>query len=123
MYGQCGHNLYKAPLNCPYTGPAKPLSVDGQKLLALNCPHLLTDDGKGINTCCDEKQLSTLDSSLKLAANFLNRCPSCMRNLVRHICDFTCGVNQSLHVNVTSTEKQNGKFYSTCILTFFKNLI
>lgn len=108
MYGQCGKNIYQSPLNCEYNGPAKQLSVNGQKLLSKHCPQLLHDEGKGVFTCCDEAQLKTFDTSIQLAANFLARCPSCMRNLVRHLCDFTCSPDQATFVNVTHTEKQNG---------------
>lgn len=105
--------------NCLYDGPAKPLSSEGQKLLAKHCPHLLVDDGKGINTCCDANQLQTLDANIKLASNFLKRCPSCLDNLVKHFCDFTCAVDQSRFINITEKgEADNGNY---CIL--FYNLI
>lgn len=105
-YGQCYKDLHDK--NCPYDGPAKPLDSEGQKLLAKNCPYLLVDNGKGINTCCDTKQLTTLDQNLKLASNFLKRCPSCLDNLSRHICDFMCGTNQSNFINVTMIKEANG---------------
>ncbi|KAG8296957.1 hypothetical protein J6590_045800 [Homalodisca vitripennis] len=44
-----------------------------------------------------------MDSNIKLAANFLARCPSCLTNLLAHICDFTCAPDQSRFVNVTET--------------------
>lgn len=58
-YGVCdfdkatGHKRY-----CNYTGPAKPLNNEGQKLLSIWCPHLLTDDGNGVNTCCDSEMVN-----------------------------------------------------------------
>ena len=97
--------------NCIYDGPAKPLNSEGQKLLAKHCPHLLVDEGKGINTCCDTKQLTTLDSNIQLASNFLKRCPSCLDNLAKHFCDFTCGINQSKFINVTEKGVANGNYY------------
>lgn len=39
-----------------------------------------------------------------MAANLLNRCPSCMNNLVRHICEFTCSPRQSNFVKVIQTD-------------------
>lgn len=57
-----------------------------------------------VKTCCDTNQLKTMDQSIKLAANFLKRCPSCLQNLVKHICDFTCGVDQSRFINVTDVQ-------------------
>ncbi|XP_020285884.1 Niemann-Pick C1 protein isoform X4 [Pseudomyrmex gracilis] len=100
-YGQCFTDTFMHTKYCPYDGPAKPLDSEGQKLLATHCPHLLVDNGKGINTCCDAKQLATLNNNVKLASNFLKRCPSCLDNLVKHFCDFTCAVDQSRFINVT----------------------
>lgn len=40
-----------------------------------------------------------------MAANFLKRCPNCLQNLVRHLCDFTCSHDQSQFINVISLEK------------------
>ncbi|GLV34537.1 Niemann-Pick type C-1a [Carabus blaptoides fortunei] len=121
MYGECGKNDYQLALNCPYTGPAKALSMSGQAILAKHCPHLLVDHGKGIFTCCDEAQLRTFDKSINLAANFLKRCPSCMRNLVRHICDFSCGVDQSRYINVTEVVEKNNKSMVTAMDVYISN--
>lgn len=44
-----------------------------------------------------------------MAANFLNRCPSCSANLARSICDFTCGINQSEFMKVINTTKIDDK--------------
>ncbi|XP_071876113.1 Niemann-Pick type C-1a isoform X3 [Bombus fervidus] len=107
-YGECYTDIYMHKKNCPYTGPAKLLDNEGQKLLAKNCPHLMIDSGNGINTCCDTNQLKTMDQNIKLASNFLNRCPSCLDNLVKHFCEFTCSTVQSKFINVTEiqTEKE-----------------
>ena len=58
-----------------------------------------------VKTCCDTEQLATMDKSINLAAAFLKRCPSCLQNLVKHICDFTCGTDQSRFINVTQVEE------------------
>lgn len=97
------HNKY-----CPYNGPPKPIDSSGQELLAKHCPHLLVDNGNGINTCCNTKQLVILDANIQLASNFLKRCPSCLDNLVKHFCDFTCSVNQSKFINVTEIAEEKG---------------
>ncbi|XP_006621496.1 NPC intracellular cholesterol transporter 1 isoform X3 [Apis dorsata] len=107
-YGECytdKFNMHKK--NCPYIGPAKLLDNNGQKLLAKNCPHLMIDSGNGINTCCDTNQLQTMDTNIKLASNFLSRCPSCLDNLVKHFCEFTCSTQQSKFINVTEIGKEN----------------
>ncbi|KAF4517183.1 hypothetical protein B566_EDAN005615 [Ephemera danica] len=100
-YGQCGQSEAGLPLNCPFTGPAKPVVAKAETLLKQWCPHLIKE-GQQTVTCCDLKQLQSLDANINLAANFLKRCPSCMRNLVRHFCDMTCSPEHSNFINVTS---------------------
>ncbi|XP_077267698.1 Niemann-Pick type C-1a isoform X2 [Temnothorax americanus] len=120
-YGVCYTDAAMHKKYCPYDGPPKPLASEGQKLLAKHCPHLLVDDGKGINTCCDTTQLATLDSNIKLASNFLKRCPSCLDNLVKHFCDFTCAVNQSKFINITEKGEANGVEYINGIAIYVTN--
>lgn len=60
-------------------------------------------------------QLKQFNTQIKLAAAILNRCPSCMTNLARHICDFTCSPYQSEFIKVKKTgvnKKDNSKFHS-----------
>lgn len=45
-----------------------------------------------------------MNTNIKLAANFLKRCPSCLANLVRHLCDMTCGKDQSSYMKVIDVE-------------------
>lgn len=57
------------------------------------------------------KQINVINKNIKLAANFLKRCPSCFHNLVEHICDFSCSPNQSNFMKIHGTEKgDKGKF-------------
>lgn len=107
-YGECFTDPFMHRKNCRYDGPAKPLDFEGQELLAKNCPHLVKDSGTGIKTCCDTEQLKTMDKNIKLAANFISRCPSCLDNLVKHFCEFTCSTEQSKFINVTETKKEKG---------------
>lgn len=100
--------MYLHKKNCHYEGPPKLLDIEGQKLLAKNCPHLMIDSGKGINACCDVNQLKTMDTNIKLVSNFLNRCPSSLDNLVKHFCEFTCSTEQSKFINVTDVQQDNG---------------
>lgn len=102
-YGQCNTNNYLEQ-NCPYDGPAKPLDYEGQKILAKWCPELMVDKGDGVKTCCDTAQAKALDSNIMLAANFLQRCPSCMHNFLKHVCALTCSPEQSNFLNVTDVK-------------------
>ncbi|XP_029677101.1 NPC intracellular cholesterol transporter 1 isoform X4 [Formica exsecta] len=120
-YGECYMDAAMHKKYCVYDGPAKPLSSKGQELLAKNCPHLLVDNGKGINTCCDMNQLITMDANLKLASNFLKRCPSCLNNLAKHFCDYTCAANQNKFINVTKTGEANGVQYVDGIDLYITN--
>lgn len=106
-YGQCYTDEMGRLKNCPYTGPAKPLEKTYQDILLKNCPHFADADGKILNTCCDTEQVTTLDENLKLAENFLARCPSCMNNLAKTFCEMTCSPRQSLFLNVTKFGPNN----------------
>lgn len=89
--------------NCNYTGEAKPLTGGGLEILARHCPHMIKN-GQDVKTCCDTSQLETFDTNIKLASVFLNRCPSCLDNLVKHLCEFTCSPYQSSFMNATKIE-------------------
>ncbi|XP_011312256.1 Niemann-Pick C1 protein isoform X2 [Fopius arisanus] len=106
-YGTCfkdelGHVKY-----CPYNGTAKPLDTRGQGFLAKHCPHMMKAPGQAINTCCDSEQLEILDNNILLAANLLARCPSCLGNLVKHFCEFTCSPRQNEFMNITQFGPNN----------------
>ncbi|XP_055643175.1 NPC intracellular cholesterol transporter 1 isoform X2 [Toxorhynchites rutilus septentrionalis] len=105
-YGVCNSDSPLTSQYCNYSGPAKPAENKTLDLLKVWCKHLLVDeDGDGtIETCCDAEQVQILNNNVKLAANFLARCPSCMANLVRHMCDFTCNPKQSTFMEIKSTE-------------------
>ncbi|XP_016663110.1 NPC intracellular cholesterol transporter 1 isoform X2 [Acyrthosiphon pisum] len=104
-YGECEKVDDLRVLNCHYDGPPKPMtdpkSID---VLKTWCPDFIQDhskDGKTLNTCCGVDQLSTLGTSIVQAANFLHRCPSCMRTFGRFICELACSPTQSRFMNVT----------------------
>ncbi|XP_065352858.1 NPC intracellular cholesterol transporter 1 isoform X2 [Cloeon dipterum] len=95
-YGECYKEFTKIK-NCVYNGTAKSLEDEESiKILKTLCPHLIPEDTTSpVLTCCDKNQIKNLNSNLKMAANFINRCPSCQRNFVRHFCDMTCAPEQS----------------------------
>ncbi|CRL00931.1 CLUMA_CG014455, isoform A, partial [Clunio marinus] len=104
-YGVC--NQEGKIKNCFYNETAKALNETGVEALKQWCSHLLPSnykEGQEVFTCCDNEQLKIFNENIKLAANLLNRCPSCMSNLVRHICEFTCSPKQSTFINVTKTD-------------------
>ncbi|CAB3365569.1 Hypothetical predicted protein [Cloeon dipterum] len=95
-YGECFTENTKIK-NCVYNGTAKPLEDEKSiKILKTLCPHLIPEDPTSpVLTCCEKNQIKNLNSNLKMAANFINRCPSCLRNFVWHFCDMTCAPEQS----------------------------
>ncbi|XP_016944927.3 NPC intracellular cholesterol transporter 1 isoform X2 [Drosophila suzukii] len=102
-YGVCNTNAIGHSQNCPYNGTAKEMPEDGLEMLKERCGYLLdTNENK---FCCDQNQVNLLNKNVKLAGNILDRCPSCMENLVRHICQFTCSPKQSEFMHVVETEK------------------
>lgn len=103
-YGQC-HKDARGYQYCPYNGTAKPLAADGVAILKEWCPQFFETLNSAKDTCCDVEQLKTLDKNIKLAANFLKRCPSCMNNLAKHLCHFTCSPTQSDFMNATIKEE------------------
>ena len=73
-----------------------------------------------LNVCCDAPQLVTMQSQLNLVAAFLKRCPSCITNLLQHICQLTCSPHQSKFVNVTEIKKNsNGKYMFIYIISSY----
>uniref|UniRef100_A0A2H8TMY4 Niemann-Pick C1 protein n=1 Tax=Melanaphis sacchari TaxID=742174 RepID=A0A2H8TMY4_9HEMI len=107
-YGECEEN-YGLHYNCPYNGPPKPMT-DPKSIEVLKtwCPDFIQDhskDGQTLNTCCGVDQLLTLSTNIVQAANFLHRCPSCMRTFGRFICELVCSPTQSRFMNVTKLTK------------------
>ncbi|KAL5280790.1 NPC1.2 family protein [Megaselia abdita] len=112
-YGVCEKDIYGKSQYCAYDGSPMPMDDTGLKLMKERCSHLL--DGGNKNFCCDTNQVKILNENIKLASNFLDRCPSCMANLVSHMCEFSCSPNQSNFMEVLKTKenKETKKTYIT----------
>lgn len=113
-YGQC----YTDPKNGKIKNCLKridpPVLNDptGLAILAKRCPYLYNGNGTPVPTCCDTKQLQAMDTSLQLAEGILKRCTSCVKNLIRHICEFTCSTKQSKFIDpVTLLLNPNNETY------------
>ncbi|KAG5683688.1 hypothetical protein PVAND_012954 [Polypedilum vanderplanki] len=94
--------------NCAYDGPPKKLDSNG--VFALNewCSHLREDDDD-VYTCCDNEQLYALNENIKQASNLLNRCPACMKNFAKHICDYICSPRHGEFINVLKKKQSISK--------------
>lgn len=122
-YGECNIDSNCHKQNCPYDGPPKSLT-DETSLFTLKkwCPHFF-EANTSIWTCCDKNQLETMDKNLVTAAALLKRCPSCMQNFLRHICDYTCGPNQDLFLNITGigNNETTNKSYISAVDLYISN--
>lgn len=54
--------------------------------------------------CCDAEQVENMDQSLLPMDQMFARCPTCVKNVVRHICELSCSPNQSQFFKATATE-------------------
>ncbi|KAJ0176158.1 hypothetical protein K1T71_008332 [Dendrolimus kikuchii] len=76
------------------------------------CPTFVFNDAgevkpyDEIKTCCDQEQVRKMSDSLTLADSILGRCPTCVRNFARQICEMNCSPDQSNFVDVY-TETSN----------------
>lgn len=117
-YDECHWNNTLAQ-NCVYNGTALPLNSTGVNILKKWCPDFLKRfNSTNIETCCSVKQLETLDTSIAMAAGFLERCPSCMKNFASLICEYTCAPDQSKFINVTQIDSDNEIQYISAIDLF-----
>jgi len=69
----------------------------GLEVLQRRCPYIY-NEGEDLRVCCDTAQLKSMDVSLRLAEGILKRCTSCVKNLMRHICEFSCSPKQSTFI-------------------------
>ncbi|CAH0564150.1 unnamed protein product, partial [Brassicogethes aeneus] len=115
-YGECTSGAKKQ--NCAYDGPGKPLPKEGADILKKWCPDL-----DATATCCDSQQLKTMDTSLTLLNSIVGRCPTCLSNMVAHICRMSCGVDQSKHMQAvkTSVNPKTNKTYIAELDVYLSN--
>ncbi|XP_037873250.1 NPC intracellular cholesterol transporter 1 homolog 1b [Bombyx mori] len=109
---------------CPVDIEARPVveglsPADAEEIVDIlteRCPSLVFDengDKKPFNeilTCCEPVQIRKLSESLMLADGILGRCPTCLRNFARQICEMNCSPDQSRFVDVY-TEVSGGVRY------------
>lgn len=71
-----------------------------------------------LELCCDVDEIITMTNGFALAAPF-SRCPTCVKNLITHICEFSCSPNQYgfLFNLIVSEENGNLKEQSKILYT------
>ena len=110
-YGICERVNLRSK-NCVDHNPPRPLNSSGIADLRVWCSHLLPEDykeGDEVRTCCDNAQLKEFISSFEMAGNIFGRCPSCVANLARHICDFTCSPHHAEFIEVKKVKESKNK--------------
>ncbi|XP_041981624.1 NPC intracellular cholesterol transporter 1 homolog 1b-like [Aricia agestis] len=113
MYGECSVvGGFGKP--CPFYEDAPSIlqglspedRAETLRLVESRCPALLYDeegnrkDDNDIVACCSGYQLSIFEESLVVADGIFGRCPRCMRNFVRQICEMYCSPEQDRFVEV-----------------------
>ncbi|XP_045773884.1 NPC intracellular cholesterol transporter 1 homolog 1b-like [Maniola jurtina] len=115
MRGECAMVGGFAKL-CPVDEEAPPVldadsltdetRVEVLNIIKSRCPELLYDeDGKEKNeadivSCCDVVQIREMDRNLLMAEGVIGRCPICVRNFARQVCELNCSPNQSKFATV-----------------------
>ena len=106
LRGQCGKkSFFGSQLPCPDNGPAEEPSENVRQKLV----DLCGDQFKEGPICCEEGQIKDLASNLKRAGAIISSCPACKANFFNLFCSFTCSPDQSLFINVTSTDLSTSK--------------
>lgn len=54
--------------------------------------------------CCDADNVKTLTENLNMAESIFGRCPTCLRNAYKLLCDLTCSPEQSKFLHVTKKD-------------------
>ncbi|XP_041981262.1 NPC intracellular cholesterol transporter 1 homolog 1b-like [Aricia agestis] len=128
MYDECAEvGGFMKP--CPYNDDAPSLlqnlseedRAEVLRIVETRCPFLLYDaEGNrladnDITTCCSRTQLVKMEESLLLADSILGRCPRCLRNFARQICEMNCSPDQARFVDVEVETDGNGIDYVNVI--------
>nr|XP_012232256.1 PREDICTED: Niemann-Pick C1 protein-like isoform X2 [Linepithema humile] len=102
-YGECGEENDIKRTCVARNITAQPFNnSDAEATLQRRCPHFFSDDS--LKTCCDADQIVTMDQSMVMAENIFGRCPTCIRNMFRLICDLTCSTEQGRFLKVTKSD-------------------
>ncbi|XP_075976750.1 NPC intracellular cholesterol transporter 1 homolog 1b-like [Anticarsia gemmatalis] len=87
------------------------------QVLLNRCPNLALDEegnrlpDNEIRTCCTPSQILSMSESLNMADGVLGRCPACLRNFARQICEMNCSPDQSRFVDVRTETTDAGIEY------------
>lgn len=87
--------------------------------LIRRCPHMIYDDDgnmipdEELLTCCEPNDIRSFAESLLLSDGVLGRCPTCIKNFARQICEMNCAPDQARFVTTRNATGSNGELYVT----------
>ena len=121
-YGECG-SVDSKKKNCPANETAREISeinLEADLILRRRCPHFYKETGDIFfllieilfdnnvdlysdkpKTCCDGDQILSMHNSMTMAEGIFGRCSSCLKNMFRSICEFTCSPDQKKFMKAT----------------------
>lgn len=130
--GNCGFTELGVSRTCASNDPPESIDPQSNSNLREKCPHYF--EGKGIlsridlsslrsswffhfcvnvsdspELCCDADNVKTLIENLNMAESIFGRCPTCLKNVYKLLCDLVCSPEQSKFLRVTKT----GNNYTT----------
>ncbi|CAK9827722.1 NPC intracellular cholesterol transporter 1 [Anthophora retusa] len=82
--------------------------------LVTHLPRVLdVSDSSAPKLCCDADNIITMIDKIALADNVFGRCPTCIKNIFKLICDLSCSPEQSKFLNVTKSKiNEEGQEYA-----------
>lgn len=125
MWGEC-HTIGLHRRACQYNGPPPQLfheylnyeqKAELLDLIERRCPTLLyNDEGERLSdeeiyTCCDYDQVLGIEEGARMAEGVLGRCPACLRNFLRQICEMNCSPKQYDFVNIDTIKLNDQDYY------------
>ncbi|KAG6801155.1 NPC intracellular cholesterol transporter 1 1b [Apis mellifera caucasica] len=106
--GNCGFTEFGVSRTCASNDPPEPIDPQSNSNLREKCPHYF--EGKDSpELCCDADNVKTLIENLNMAESIFGRCPTCLKNVYKLLCDLVCSPEQSKFLRVTKT----GNNYTT----------
>ncbi|KOX74661.1 Niemann-Pick C1 protein [Melipona quadrifasciata] len=112
-YGDCGLSEKGLHRTCVSNDPPKPINnATAERLLHEKCPQYFQNiDSSEPELCCDPDNIQTLVTQLSMAETIFGRCPTCIKNAYKLLCDLSCSPEQSKFLK--TNENSEGKKYVT----------
>nr|ACO15628.1 Niemann-Pick C1 protein precursor [Caligus clemensi] len=105
LRGICGKDptvtIGKVPmLLCADEGPPNEMPEKLKRRMRKVCPHFETEISAS-KICCTRRQIIDLESNFASLEAVAGHCPTCLYNLKKVFCDFTCHPEQSRFLNAS----------------------